>query len=61
MYVGGGHNQTYARPKEFDVDYGVPVGLCKEDAQKKGRFVREYTKATAAHDCSTGVSSVTMK
>jgi hypothetical protein len=57
---GGGHNQTYARPKEFDIDYGTPLGLCKEDPTKPGRFVREYTKATAAHDCSSGTSSVTM-
>lgn len=58
---GGGHNQTYLRPKEFDIDYGVPQGLCKEDPAKPGRFLREFTKATAVHDCSTGASSVTMK
>ena len=58
---GGGNNQTYARPKEFDIDYGEPIGLCQEDSSKPGRFVRHYTKASASHDCSTGVSTVTMK
>ena len=58
---GGRHNQTYARPAEFDVDYGVPAGLCRQDQAQPGRFVREYSKATAEHDCSTGVSKVTMK
>ena len=37
----------YARPAEFDIDYGVPLGLCEEDATKPWRFVREYTKASA--------------
>jgi hypothetical protein len=58
---GGGHNQTYVRPPEFDIDYGSPLDICKEDPSKPGRFIRMYTKAVASHDCSTGVSMVTMK
>ena len=56
---GGGNNQTYERPAEVDVDYGTPLGLCKES--KPGVFTREYTKSTATHDCNSGKSFVTMK
>lgn len=54
-------NQTYVRPREFDVDYGSPVGLCAETATDSGVFTREWTKATVAHDCNTGKSTLTMK
>lgn len=33
---GGRINQTYARPAEWDVDYGTPNGLCSEVAGKTG-------------------------
>ena len=39
---GGGNNQTYERPAEVDVDYGTPLGLCKES--KPGVFTREYVQ-----------------
>jgi hypothetical protein len=51
----------YSRPKEFDVDYGTPQGLCAEVTGKPGVFEREWTKATARHDCNTGESTITMK
>jgi hypothetical protein len=56
---GGGHNQTYVRPAEFDVDYGEPTGLCVQTTP--GVFVRHWTKATVSHDCSSGRSSIAMK
>jgi hypothetical protein len=52
-------NETYVRAAAFDRDYGTPLGLCKEVSD--GVFRREFTKATASHDCNTGKSSVTMK
>ena len=56
---GGGHNQTYVWPAEFDVDYGEPTGLCVQTTP--GVFVRHWTKATVSHDCSSGRSSIAMK
>lgn len=55
----GGHNQTYVRPPAVDVDYGTPDGLCAE--VRPGFFVRDFTKAAASHDCSTGKSEIVMK
>ncbi len=54
-------NETYVRPTAYDVDYGVPLGICKEKAGQRGVFVREWSKATAQHDCNTGKSSLQMK
>ena len=50
-----------ARPAAFDVDYGVPVGLCFETKPGSGVFARHWTKAVAQHDCNTGKSSIAMK
>ena len=58
---GGGRNQTYVRPKAFDVDYGEPQGLCEEVQSSPGVFVRHFSKATVSHDCVTGKSSIVMK
>jgi hypothetical protein len=55
------YDLSYTRPKEFDVDYGTPLGLCKEDTARPGVFVREFTKCTAMHDTATGKSSIKMK
>ena len=52
-------NETYVRAAAFDRDYGRPLGLCKEVSE--GVFRREFSKATASHDCNTGKSSITMK
>lgn len=52
-------NETYVRPPWFDYDYGTPTGLCKESTP--GVFTREWTKATAQHDCNTGQSSIAMR
>ena len=52
-------NESYVRPPSFERDYGTPVGLCKETAA--GVFAREWTKATAAFDCNTNRSTLTMK
>lgn len=58
---GGNRNQTYVRPHQFDVDYGIPNGICAQDPAKPGRFVREWSKATVSHDCNTGESTIVMR
>ena len=52
-------NETYVRPPAFDVDYGTPLGVCKQSTP--GVFTREWTKATVEHSCTTGQSSLKMK
>ena len=52
-------NETYVRAAAFDRDYGTPLGLCKEVSE--GVFRREFSKATASHDCNTGKSSIAIK
>jgi hypothetical protein len=56
---GSGLNQTYVRPTEVDVDYGSPLGLCKESAPSV--FSREYTRATVSMDCARWKATITMK
>ena len=56
---GSGINQTYVRPKEVDVDYGSPLGLCKETAPNV--FTREYTHATVSMDCASWSPATKMK
>lgn len=56
---GGGSNQTYVRSPWFDRDYGEPLGLCAERAPNV--FAREWSKATVAHDCNSGESTIIMK
>ena len=54
------YNESYTRPKAFDIDYGMPSDLvCKESAP--GVFSREWTKARVQHDCNTGKSTLEMK
>jgi hypothetical protein len=58
---GSGENQTYVRPLELDVDYGVPLDgdLCKETAP--GVFGREFTKASVELDCNSFTPTIKMK
>jgi hypothetical protein len=46
-------------PKEFNVDYGIPTGVCSEIAPNSGKYVREWSKATVELDCNTWESSIT--
>jgi hypothetical protein len=59
--AGRHSNETYVRAPAFDVDYGTPMGVCKQSDAKPGLFAREWTKATVEHDCRTGKSSLKMK
>ena len=49
----------YLRPASLDVDYGEPLGLCKE--ARDGLFVREWSKATVSVDCDTLEPTISMK
>ena len=43
----------YARPREWDLDYGVPLGKCAETVPgSSGVFVREWSKARVSMDCN---------
>lgn len=63
-FTGGWeHNGTldcggYPRPEELDVDYGTPLGLCKET--ETGVFTREFTKSTITMDCNTYTPTIHM-
>ena len=47
------------RPKEVEVDYGVPVdGHCTETAAGSGVFKREWSKASVTMDCNTWTGSM---
>lgn len=54
-------NKTYARPPEVDVDYGKPLGLCKETASGSEVFTREYSKAIVQMECKVWKGSIVMK
>ena len=48
-----GHG-PYVRPPELDLDYGEPIGHCKETSPDSGVFRREWTKASVEMDCAVG-------
>jgi hypothetical protein len=50
-FLSAGCSKPYYRPPQLDVDYGTPVGLCREDTP--GVFSREYTHAHVSMDCAT--------
>ena len=56
-----GCSRDYHVPKEFNYDYGVPTGLCKETGKNSGIFTRDWTKAIVQMDCNTWTPTITMK
>lgn len=46
------------RPKEWDVDYGEPLGNCSAVEGQDGKFVRHFSKATVAWNCRNGTGSI---
>ena len=46
--VGHEANQTYVRPAAFDLDYGLPAGLCAEVAGKAGVFCSGFRQCDRA-------------
>ena len=50
----------YSRPPSFDVDYGVPMELCRE-TNSSGVFTRDYTRSTVQVDCNARSAKIVMK
>ena len=46
--------QMRPRAKEWDDDYGEPLGVCKETSPGSGVFEREWTGATVQWNCNAG-------
>ena len=49
------------RPASWDVDYGEPLGLCKEVPGTPGVFRRQWSKATVEMDCGSFEGTITME
>ena len=49
------------RPKELDVDYGVPMETCHPVEGEEGVFAREYTKSSIKVDCKKWEATITPK
>ena len=53
--------EGYPRPKEIEVDYGVPVDkTCAETGEGTGVFRRKWSKATAEMDCNEYKGTIAM-
>ena len=51
----------YARPAALDIDYGHPIGDCKETSAGSEVFTRDFSKATVQMDCKAWQGTITMK
>jgi hypothetical protein len=64
-YLGNGWtgcSREYEYPaKQFNADYGEPLGLATETAKDSGIFVREWSKATVQMDCNSYTPKITFK
>eukprot|EP01052_Picozoa_sp_SAG31_P025410 SAG31_NODE_2226_length_6149_cov_9.156198_2_plen_260_part_00 len=57
-----GCDQVYERPLALDIDYGEPLGLCRETVPgKSGVFTREYSKSVVHLDCNSWSGNITIK
>ena len=45
------------RAKEWDDDYGEPLGVCKETGADSGVFEREWSGATVRWDCNAAAGA----
>ena len=62
MGCNTGRDYQSLRPKEVELDYGVPVDVhCTETGRGSGVFVREWSKATVELDCNTWRATISMK
>ena len=62
--LGSSEHGPYVRPPELDLDYGEPIGHCKETFTNSGVFQREWTKASVQMNCGVGKygeAKITMK
>ena len=64
-YLGNGWtgcSHFYEFPaKQFNADYGTPLGLATETGVGSGVFTREWSKATVTMDCNSYTPTITMK
>jgi hypothetical protein len=64
-YLGNGWtgcSRHYEYPaKQFNADYGEPIGLATETSKDSGIFVREWSKATVQMDCNSYTPKITFK
>lgn len=60
-YSWVGCSEIYQRPPALDVDYGRPLGLCKETAPHSAVFAREWTHANITMDCNTWQGTINGK
>lgn len=56
-----GCSRNYYFPKEFDVDYGEPTGLCTETSNASGVFKRVFSKSVVQMDCNTWEGTITLE
>ena len=49
------------RPKELDIDYGIPLETCHPSANETGVYLREYTKSSIRVDCNKWEGTISMK
>ena len=50
----------YARPAALDIDYGHPIGDCKETAAGSEVFARPFSNANVSLDCKRFVGTIDM-
>ena len=55
-----GCDRTYEFPDQLNLDYGEPIGLCKETEVNSSVFVRQWSKATVVMDCNSWTGSIKM-
>ncbi len=56
----GGEQPPYIFPPALKLDYGVPLGLCHEDAARPGVFVRRWSRAVVELDCNSYRPNITL-
>ena len=56
-----GCSRNYLFPPELNLDYGEPMGVCKESASGSGVFTRDWSKASVEMDCNTWTPTISMK
>jgi hypothetical protein len=57
-----GCSRHYEYPaKQFNADYGEPLGQATETAKDSGVFVREWSRVTVQMDCNTYTPKITFK
>ena len=59
-WAGCGGKAEYPA-KQFNADYGDPLGLCAETAPRSGVFRRNFTRSVVQMDCNSWTPTITFK